>query len=56
MDDDEGEVPLELRVRGAHRGDQVAVVVALDEVDDHLGVCLGAELVAVRQSDVLSSR
>ena len=43
VDHDEGEVALELAVSGAHRLDQIALVVALDEVDDDLGVGLGAE-------------
>ncbi len=47
VDRDEGEVPFELRVRGAHSVDEVALVVALDQVDDDLGVRLGAEAVAV---------
>ena len=47
VDGDEGEVPLELRVRGAHGVDEVPLVVALDQVDDDLGVRLGAEAVAV---------
>ena len=47
VDGDEREVALELRVRGAHRVDEVALVVALDQVDDDLGVRLGAEAVAV---------
>ena len=42
VDDDEREVPVELAVREAHGLDQVARVVALDEVDDDLGVGLGA--------------
>jgi hypothetical protein len=32
VDDDERKVSLELTVGGAHRGDQVTVVVALDEM------------------------
>ena len=43
MDDDEGEVALELREREAHGLDEVALVVALDEMRDGLGVRLGAE-------------
>ena len=48
MGDDEGEVALELGVDGAHGGDQVAVVVVLDEVRHDLGVRLGREHVAGR--------
>ena len=47
MDDDECEVPLELGEREPHRLDEVALVVALDEVRDGLGVGLGGERVAV---------
>ena len=47
VDDDEGEVALELAVGLARRLEQVAVVVALDQVDDHLGVGLGVEDVAL---------
>ena len=43
VDDDEGEVALELAVGRRVRLEQVAVVVALDQVDDDLGVGLGAE-------------
>ena len=49
VEDDEREVPLQLGVGGAHRGDEVALVVALDEVRDDLGVRLGRELVAFPQ-------
>ena len=48
MGDDESEVTLELGVDGAHRGDQVAVVVVLDEVRYDLGVRLGREHVPGR--------
>jgi len=47
VDDDEGEVPLELGVRLAHSIDEVAVVMALDEMRDDLGVGLGREGVPV---------
>ena len=47
VEDDEREVPLQLGVGGAHRGDEIALVVPLDEVRDHLGVGLGRELVAL---------
>ena len=47
VEDDEGEVPLQLGVGGAHSRDEVALVVPLDEVGDHLGVGLGRELVAL---------
>ena len=47
VEDDEREVPFQLGVGGAHRGDEVALVVPLDEVRDHLGVGLGRELVAL---------
>ena len=56
VDDDEREVALELGVRGAHGRDEIAVVVALDEVRDDLGVGLGAELVALPRSAARSSR
>ena len=39
-DDDEGEVADELAVGLAHRLDEVAVVVVLDQVRNHLGVGL----------------
>ena len=48
VDDDECEVSFDVGVRGADGLDQIAVVVALDQVHDDLGVCLGAERVAVR--------
>ena len=47
VDRDEREVALELAVGGLDRLDEVAVVVALDQVRDDLGVGLGAEAVAV---------
>ena len=47
VDDDEGEVALEPAVDGAHGRDEVALVDALDQVGDDLGVGLGAEPVAV---------
>ena len=47
MDDDEGEVALELAVHLPHGLDEVTVVVALDEVHDRLGVRLGREDVAL---------
>ncbi len=50
---DERVVALELRVRAAHRLTQVAVVVLGDQVRDHLGVGLGAELAAVREQALL---
>jgi propanediol dehydratase small subunit len=46
VDDDEGEMALELGVRRAHRLGEVARVVALDEVRDDLCVGLGREHVA----------
>ena len=49
VEDDEREVPFQLGVGGAHRGDEVALVVALDEVRDDLGVRLRRELVAFVQ-------
>ena len=42
VDDDEGEVPLELGEREANGLDEVALVVALDEMRDGLGVRLRA--------------
>ena len=47
MTDDEREVPLELPKGLAHGLDEIALVVALDKVDDGLGVCLGGEDVAL---------
>ena len=47
MDHDEGKVPLELRERQAHGLDEVALVVALDEMRNGLGVGLRAERVPV---------
>ena len=47
MDDDEREVALELVEREPHRLDEIAFVVALDEVRDGLGVGLGGERVPV---------
>ena len=47
VDDDEGEVTFELVEREAHGLDEVALVVALDEVRDGLGVGLGGERVPV---------
>ena len=43
VDDDEREVPFELGVGGAHCGDEIAVVVLLDEVRHGLGVGLRGE-------------
>jgi hypothetical protein len=45
VDDDEREMALELFVRLLHRLDEIAVVVALDQVNDDLGVGLGVERV-----------
>ena len=42
VDDDEREVAFELLVGGADGRGQIAVVVLLEEVDDDLGVRLGA--------------
>jgi hypothetical protein len=53
VDDDECEVPLELAEREAHRLDEVALVVALDEVRDGLRVGLGGERMAVRGEALL---
>ena len=47
MDDDECEVALELVERATHGLDEIAFVVALDEVRDGLGVGLGGERVPV---------
>ena len=44
---DEGVVAAEIGEGAANRGGQIAVVVALDQVGDDLGVGLGAELVPV---------
>ena len=46
VDEDEGEVPFEPRVRRAHRFDEVAVVGVLEQVHDDLGVGLRGEGVA----------
>ena len=43
VDRNESEVAVELRVRRAHRLDEVARVASLDEVGDHLGVGLRGE-------------
>ena len=56
VDGDEGEVALELADGGAHGGGQVALVVALNEVGDRLGVGLGAEAWPSASSASLSSR
>ena len=48
MDHDESEVPFERAEREPDCLDEVALVVALDEVRDRLGVGLGRERVAVR--------
>ena len=45
--DHESEVALELAIGGTNRLREVAVVVALDQVDDRFGVRLGAERVPV---------
>ena len=47
MEDDKSEVPFQLGVGGAHRRDEIALVVPLDEVGDDLGVGLGRERVAL---------
>ena len=57
VDDDEGEVALELGVGRAHGLGEVALVVALDEVRDDLGVGLGARTRGRRRaSESRSSR
>src|SRR5919197_3547759 len=53
VDDDEGVVPFELAVRGRDGLGQIALVVPLHEVDDDLGVGLGAEDVAVGDERLL---
>jgi hypothetical protein len=47
MDDDEGEVSLELAVRGPYRVGEIPVVVALDQVRDDLGIGFGCERVTL---------
>ena len=47
MHRDEGVVAAQLGVGGADRGGEVAVVVAGDQVGDHLGVGVGGELLAL---------
>ena len=47
MDHDEREVPFELRVRLLYGGDEIAVVMALDEVHDDLGIGLRRKRVAL---------
>jgi len=47
---DEGEVPLDLAIGAAHRLDQVALVVALDQMGNGLGVGLGIEVVGPPRS------
>ena len=56
VDDDEREVPLELREREANGLDEVALVVALDQMRDGLGVRLGGERVPSATRLSLSSR
>ena len=56
VDHDEREVALELVERATHSLDEVAVVVALDEVSDRLRVRLGREGVAVGGELAVSSR
>ncbi len=46
VDGDDREVALELRVDAAQRLREIAVVLLLEQVDDHLGVGLGGERVA----------
>jgi hypothetical protein len=46
MDDDEREVPFELGVRLLHRGDEIAVVIALDEMHDDFRVGLRGKRVS----------
>ena len=55
VDHDEGEVALELVEREPHGLDQVALVVALDEMRDRLRVRLRRERVAVRERGSPSS-
>ena len=55
MVDDEREMPLELWY-AAGRLDEVALVVALDEVGDRLGVRLRRQRVAVLARPFVSSR
>ena len=52
VDDDEREMPFELAVRAPDRLGEVALVVALDQMRDGLGVGLGSERVAVGQQAV----
>ena len=47
MDNDEGEVPFELAIDGAHGLQEIAFVVVLDQVHDHLRIRLGAEAMAL---------
>ena len=53
VDDHEREVPFELGIRLPHRLDEVAGVVALDEMRDHLRVGLRAECVAFLDERIL---
>ena len=53
VDHDEREVALELGEREPHGLDEIALVVALDEVRDGLGVGLGGEDVPVRGEALL---
>jgi hypothetical protein len=46
MDDDNREVTLEHRINARQRGDEVAVVLALEQVHHDFGVGLGPERVA----------
>ena len=56
VDDDEREMPVELRVGPGDRVDEVALVVALDEMGDDLGVGLRAERVALLDQRVPAAR
>ena len=51
VDDHEGEVPLEFRERKANGLDEIARVMALDEMRDGLGVRLRAERMPVRDEN-----
>ncbi len=56
VDRDDREVALEQRVDAHERLGEVAVVLALEQVDDNLGVGLGGERVALLESSCFSSR
>src|SRR3954468_15587613 len=53
VDHDEGVVTFELAIRSPNRFGQITLVVVLDQMDDHLGVGLGAEAMACSYEGLL---